>query len=136
MLSTSPAASRWPSLPSGGSVNVFGPLAAPPPKMIQVTGSRMSSTTSSFHKHRFTSESDFDENDDIQEARAPEPRNNLASAIEAALEKVSLNNELAVLEGGVINKKQKGGAASSNNNGAKKKKNKKTVLFASGMNLN
>lgn len=136
MLSTSPAASRWPSLPSGGSVNVFGPLAAPPPKMIQVTGSRMSSTTSSIHKHRFTSESDFDENDDIQEARAPEPRNNLASAIEAALEKVSLNNELAVLEGGVINKKQKGGAASSNNNGAKKKKNKKTVLFASGMNLN
>lgn len=136
MLSTSPAASRWPSLSSGGSVNVFGPLAAPPPKMIQVTGYKMGSvTTPSVNRHRFTSESDLDENDEYQEARAPEPRNNLASAIEAALEKVSLNNELAVLEGGAT-RKQKGGASVSNNNGTKKKKNKKTVLFASGMNLN
>lgn len=134
MLSTSPAASRWPSLPSGGSVNVFGPLAAPPPKMIQVTGSKMSSATASLNKHRFTSESDAEDYDDIQEARAPEPRNNLASAIEAALEKVSLNNELAVLEAGGIQKQK--GSAVPNNGGTKKKKNKKTVLFASGMNLN
>lgn len=128
MLSTSPAASRWPTLPSGGSVNVFGPLAAaPPPKMIQVTGSKMA-TTPTVNKHRTGSVSDYDE----EEARAPEPRIDLASAIEAALEKASLKCDVALSEGGAM--KQKGTVA--NNTGAKKKKNKKTLLFASGMNLN
>lgn len=133
MLSTSPAASRWPSLPSGGSVNVFGPLAAPPPKMIQVTGSKMT-TTPNLSKHRFGSESDYEENYDVEEARAPEPRNNMASAIEAALEKVSLNYDVALSERGAREQK---GTVAANNTGAKKKKNKfTTVLFASGMNLN
>lgn len=132
MLATSPAASRWPSLPSGGSVNVFGPLAAPPPKMIQVTGSKMTTAAAAVNKHRFTSESDFEEDDYCEEARAPEPRNNLASAIEAALEKASLNCDLALSEGGA----RKSKATVANGTGAKKKKNKKTLLFASGMNLN
>lgn len=112
-------------------MNVFGPLAAPPPKMIQVTGSKMT-TTPTLNKHRFGSESDYEENYDMEEARAPEPRNNLASAIGAALEKVSLNYDVSLSEGGA--QKQKGTVA--NNTGAKKKKNKKTLLFASGMNLN
>lgn len=136
MLSTSPAAARWPSLPSGGSVNAFGSLAVPPPKLVQITGSNMTPSIPIRHpKQRFSSESDEEDNDDFQRARAPEFRNDLSSAIEAALEKVTLNCDLGVVEGGT--KKTKVSAANSvANNGSKKKKNKKTLLFASGMNLN
>lgn len=132
MLSTSPAASRWPTLPSGGSVNAFGPLAAPPPKLVQITGTQMTASTSI---HRRFSESDNEENDDLEEARAPVFRNDLSFAIEAALEKATLNCDVASFEAGT--RKSKSVAANgSSNSGTKKKKNKKTLLFASGMNLN
>lgn len=98
MLPTSSAASPWPSLPPGQSVNMFGPLKATPPQTNQVTG--------------------FEEEE--------QPRSNLASAIEAALEQVSLNCELSVSEKEA--RKQRGTVA--NNTGAKKKKNKKTLLFS------
>lgn len=132
MLSTSPAASPWPSLPSGGSINMFGPLAAAPPKAIQVTGSKMSTASTSSIKHRFTSESDIEDNDDYEEARVPNRKIDLASAIQAALEKVSLNNECIPSASGSA-KKQIEGAAPSYENWMKKKKHKKRV-FASSMN--
>ncbi|EDS30310.1 RING finger protein 10 [Culex quinquefasciatus] len=130
MLSTS---SRWPSLGAASSTNAFGPLATPPaPKLLQVTGSNMSAVPS-VERRRRSDSSDFEDNVDVdQELRAPEFRNDLSFAIEAALGSVSLGQsggkgkKEAVSGGG-------GGAAGAGN---KKKKNKKTLLFASGMNLN
>lgn len=131
MLSTSPAASRWPTLPSGGSVNAFGPLAAPPPKLVQITGTKMAASTSVKATPRRFTESDSEENDDLEEARVPVFRNDLSYAIEAALEKATLNGDVGIMEAGT--RKPKSAVA---NGGTKKKKNKKTLLFASGMNLN
>lgn len=120
MLSTSPASSRWPTLPSGGSMNTFAPLAVPTQKVVQVTGTKMSAA----HNQNLCSESDK-EDDDFEGARVPEFRNDLSSAIEAALEKATLNDVTV-----------EGGSKKSKATGTKKKKNKKTLLFASGMNMN
>ncbi|KFB49618.1 AGAP007954-PA-like protein [Anopheles sinensis] len=127
MVSTQAPANnqRWPSL---GSAAAAGPsTAVPAPKVVQVTGSRMTATApvtsrgGAWHTLAPMSDVDEDENDeDVLAARAPRFNNNLGRAIEAALEKVSLPR---ATEG------------ASTNGGGKRKKNKKTLLFASGMNL-
>lgn len=136
MLSTSQTASRWPSLPTGGSLNTPEPLAAPTPKIVQITGSNVT-VESRFTQQRFTPESDDDENDgDFERNRAREYCNNLSFAIEAALEKATLNHgESATPETSKIKSKFANGVTAAST-GSKKKKNKKTLLFASGMNLN
>lgn len=126
MLSTTPESSRWPSLGSG---NAYGPLATPTaPRLLQVTGSNMSATGSARQGPRRGSSSSDDEDDgEVERARAPEFRNDLSFAIEAAL-------TLGKAAKSKQNPVQAGGPTA--NNGSKKKKNKKTLLFASGMNLN
>lgn len=140
MLSTSPAASRWPSLGGDGggasNSNAYGPLATPAPKLLQVTGSNMSASASNDAARRRASGSDYEDNCDeelLESARAPEFRNDLSFAIEAALGSVTLGHA-----GGKAKKDHPVNAPGANNGGAasKKKKNKKTLLFASGMNLN
>lgn len=134
MLSTSPVSSRWPSL-GVASLNAFGPLAtsaAPAPKLLQVTGSKISANT--FTERRRIS--DYEDNDADEEllesARAPEFRNDLSFAIEAALGSVSLGHS----GGGKSKKEPVSGGLAGAGAANKKKKNKKTLLFASGMNLN
>lgn len=129
MLSTTPESSRWPSLGSGSSGNAYGPLATPAaPRLVQVTGSNMSATSARQGPRRGSSSSDEDDGDgEVERARAPEFRNDLSFAIEAALTlgKAAKSKQNPVQAG-----------APTANNGSKKKKNKKTLLFASGMNLN
>ncbi|XP_058125982.1 E3 ubiquitin-protein ligase RNF10 [Anopheles ziemanni] len=115
---------RWPTL--GGAA--AGPsTVTSAQKVVQVTGSRMTSTAgtsrgAAWHTLAPMSDVDEDENDeDVLAARAPRFNNNLGRAIEAALEKVSLPR---ATEG-----------SATNGGGGKRKKNKKTLLFASGMNL-
>lgn len=135
MLSTS---SRWPSLgASASSSNAYGPLASvPAPKLLQVTGSKMSAAPSLERRRRFSGSSDYEDNDAdaelLESARAPEFRNDLSFAIEAALGSVSLGQSGGGASGGKAKKDPVSGASAA----SKKKKNKKTLLFASGMNLN
>ncbi|XP_058820228.1 E3 ubiquitin-protein ligase RNF10 isoform X2 [Topomyia yanbarensis] len=134
MLCTSPPSSSWPILPSGGAV-----YAAPTPKLIQVTGSKMiTSVSRQPSKWRFPSESDGDDNiEEHQAARDSKFGEDLSSAIGAALERATLHCEVATSEDGSSGKFK--GSVPKNvgaGSGAKKKnKNKKTLLFASGMNL-
>lgn len=139
MLSTSSAASRWPTLGGGSSSNsnAYGPLATPAPKLLQVTGSKISASVTAGARARRISGSDYEDNCDeelLESARAPEFRNDLSFAIEAALGSVSLGGQSAggkAKNGNPVNVAAGGGGAAN-----KKKKNKKTLLFASGMNLN
>ncbi|XP_035916182.1 RING finger protein 10 [Anopheles stephensi] len=135
MVSTQPSSShRWPTLGGGASSSISSAPSAPAPKLVQVTGSRMTASTSrTAGGWRQPTSSDIDEDETDEEliaARAPRFNNNLGRAIEAALEKkVSQPNH------------QSANAASGSGSGAgsaggKRKKNKKTLLFASGMNLN
>lgn len=130
MLSTSPSASRWPSLASGNTSNAYGPLATPAPKLLQVTGSNMTVA----RQQRVSNSSDYEDGDCDEELRAPEFRNDLSFAIEAALGSVTLGNAAA----GTNSKREQHSVNATTGGGAagKKKKNKKTLLFASGMNLN
>uniref|UniRef100_A0A182QED5 E3 ubiquitin-protein ligase RNF10 n=1 Tax=Anopheles farauti TaxID=69004 RepID=A0A182QED5_9DIPT len=133
MVSTSarPSSSgqRWPSL-GGGSSSTANISMAPPQKLVQVTGSRMMAgpTSSSYHRTGWrqpSSDVDEDETDEeVIAARAPRFNNNLGRAIEAALEKKGGSGA-----GGA-------GATAAGNGGGKRKKGKKTLLFASGMNMN
>lgn len=136
MLSTSPASSRWPSLGGATSSNAYGPLASvvvPTPKLLQVTGSKMSAVPSSLERRRSSDYEDNDADEELLEsARAPEFRNDLSFAIEAALGSVSLGQTGGNCGGGKARKDPVSGGGAAN----KKKKNKKTLLFASGMNLN
>lgn len=136
MLSTSPASSRWPSLGGATSSNAYGPLASvvvPAPKLLQVTGSKMSAVPSSLERRRSSDYEDNDADEELLEsARAPEFRNDLSFAIEAALGSVSLGQTGGNGGGGKARKDPVSGGGAAN----KKKKNKKTLLFASGMNLN
>lgn len=73
--------------------------------------------------------SDIEEDETDEEliaARAPRFNNNLGRAIEAALEKKISHP----------NQSNAGAAAAAAGAAGKRKKNKKTLLFASGMNLN
>ncbi|XP_053693285.1 RING finger protein 10 isoform X2 [Sabethes cyaneus] len=140
MLCTSPSSTFWPSLSAGtaggSSVNAFAPLAAPAPKLIPVTGSKMMSNTPA--RYRSSSEkNNEDETAQEHENRASCFGEDLSIAIGVALEKATLNCEIVAAEEGCTGK-AKGSAAHGGGNGgggAKKKKNKKTLLFASGMNL-
>ncbi|XP_053672767.1 RING finger protein 10 [Anopheles nili] len=128
MVSTQPTSSqRWPSL--GGGTSSSSVVQAP--KVVQVTGSRITPSTASSLRfggwRQPTSDIDEDETDEEAiAARAPRFNNNLGRAIEAALEKKgSLSNQCTV-----------GAGTATASTGGKRKKNKKTLLFASGMNLN
>ena len=94
----------------------------------------MSATTS--ERRRISGSSDYEDNDADEEllesARAPEFRNDLSFAIEAALGSVSLGHS----GGGKVKKEPVCGGGAGPGGASKKKKNKKTLLFASGMNLN
>lgn len=120
MLSAAPSCSRWPTLPSGSSLTQFGAVASSKAKKSNAPLPAQS---------RKISESDFDDSDGEEEAKAPAFRNDLSLAIEVALEKVSLGHE-KVTANKNMNIKPNG------NSGMKKRKNKKTLIFASGMNLN
>uniref|UniRef100_A0A182W7J2 E3 ubiquitin-protein ligase RNF10 n=1 Tax=Anopheles minimus TaxID=112268 RepID=A0A182W7J2_9DIPT len=139
MVSTQPGGSnqRWPSLgggPSASSTSSSARSSVPAPKLVQVTGSRMVATTSSASRTgwRQPASSDVDEDETDEEliaARAPQFNNNLGRAIEAALErKISHPQQSTSVAGS-------GGAGAASAAG-KRKKNKKTLLFASGMNMN
>ncbi|XP_050078980.1 RING finger protein 10 [Anopheles maculipalpis] len=137
MVSTQPSSShRWPSLGGGGaSSSMASANSAPAPKLVQVTGSRMTVTTSrTTGGWRQPASSDIDEDETDEEliaARAPRFNNNLGRAIEAALErKVSQPNHQSSTTTASGSGSGPGQAA------GKRKKNKKTLLFASGMNLN
>ncbi|XP_055595547.1 RING finger protein 10 [Uranotaenia lowii] len=140
MLSATSAGSRWPSLPSGsGSMNTFAPLATPPPKLLQITGSKMGATYSAGRKLATDSDAEEDPENLLDEARVPEFRNDLSFAIEAALERATLNcdsGNSSTMDGCTKKTKSASGNGSGMNQSAKKKKNKKTLLFASGMTLN
>uniref|UniRef100_A0A182J6B4 E3 ubiquitin-protein ligase RNF10 n=1 Tax=Anopheles atroparvus TaxID=41427 RepID=A0A182J6B4_ANOAO len=130
MVATQPAASqRWPSLGGSAAASSSG-ASAPAPKVVQVTGSRMATTAGGTSRaaggwHTLPPMSDEDENDeDVLAARAPLYANNLGRAIEAALEK-----KVGLPRGGEA-------PSATSAGGGKRKKNKKTLLFASGMNLN
>lgn len=128
MVSAQPSSNqRWPSLGGGTSSAISSSM--PAPKLVQVTGSRMAATSSTARTgwRQPTSEVDEDETDEeFMAARAPQFNNNLGQAIEAALErKISHPNQCTSGTGA--------GVASS---AGKRKKNKKTLLFASGMNVN
>lgn len=133
MVSTQPSSShRWPTLGGGATSSISSAPSAPAPKLVQVTGSRMTATTSrTTGGWRQPTSSDIDEDETDEEliaARAPRFNNNLGRAIEAALEKkVSQPNQSTAASGS-------GSGAGST--AGKRKKNKKTLLFASGMNLN
>lgn len=125
MVATQPSGSqRWPSLGSGASGSSSSSSASvPAPKVVQVTGSR-----GGWHTLTPMSDVEEDENDDdVLAARAPRFNNNLGRAIEAALEKKVLFPGRA---SGAV------GETAATNGGGKRKKYKKTLLFASGMNLN
>lgn len=106
MVSTTAVASPWPSLPSGGSMNMFGPLAAPLSKPNQVAASN-TNTAPTLNNHRVGSECVDEVNNDMKEGRAPGACHHMTFAIEEALRKVSLSCD-------------------TNNTGAKKKKKKKS----------
>uniref|UniRef100_A0A182NTI4 E3 ubiquitin-protein ligase RNF10 n=1 Tax=Anopheles dirus TaxID=7168 RepID=A0A182NTI4_9DIPT len=135
MVSNQPTTSgqRWPSLGGGPSSSAIGvTTVAPTQKLVQVTGSRMTATPtrSSYHRTGWrqpSSDVDDDETDEeVIAARAPRFNNNLGSAIEAALER----------KGGVSGSAAGGATATTSSGGGKRKKGKKTLLFASGMNMN
>ncbi|XP_053665091.1 RING finger protein 10 [Anopheles marshallii] len=129
MVSTQPSSNqqRWPTL--GGATSSSN-SSAPAPKLVQVTGSRMVATTSRTGWRQPASDLDEDETDDEHiAARAPLFNNNLGRAIEAALErKISHPNQSTSGSGS--------GSGVSSGAAGKRKKNKKTLLFASGMNMN
>uniref|UniRef100_A0A182MLF5 E3 ubiquitin-protein ligase RNF10 n=1 Tax=Anopheles culicifacies TaxID=139723 RepID=A0A182MLF5_9DIPT len=135
MVSTQPGSNqRWPSLGGGPSSSTSGARpSAPAPKLVQVTGSRMVATTSNASRTGWrqptTSDGEEDETDEeLIAARAPQFNNNLGRAIEAALErKIAHPNQSAAVSGSGTGA---GPAA------GKRKKHKKTLLFASGMNMN
>lgn len=89
------------------------------------------SAVPSVERRRRSDSSDYEDNVDVdQELRAPEFRNDIGFAIEAALGSVSLGHS------GGKGKKEAVSGGGGAGAGSKKKKNKKTLLFASGMNLN
>uniref|UniRef100_A0A182SXP6 Uncharacterized protein n=1 Tax=Anopheles maculatus TaxID=74869 RepID=A0A182SXP6_9DIPT len=136
MVSTQPSSGqRWPTLGGGGaSSSISSASSAPAPKLVQVTGSRMTATTSrtAAGGWRQPTSSDIDEDEtdeDLIAARAPRFSNNLGRAIEAALEKkVSQPNQPS-------SSAASGSGSGGGSAAGKRKKNKKTLLFASGMNL-
>lgn len=99
MVSTSPVASSWPSLPPRGSVNIFEPLAAPSQKKKNATSSNAKPSPSN----------DMDEN------RGPKPWGNLVDTIEESLRHVSLS----------CRTNNNNSAHTGASTGAKKKKKKK-----------
>ncbi|XP_058456022.1 E3 ubiquitin-protein ligase RNF10 isoform X2 [Malaya genurostris] len=132
MLGTSSPSSSWPSLPSGGT------QAISTPKLIQVTGSKMTiSVSNQLPKLRFPSESDCEDNIEEHYAnRASHFGQDFSCAIGAALERVTLNCEHDDTEEPCSSKSKVSMFNNGNTvSGTKKKKNKKTLLFASGMNL-
>uniref|UniRef100_A0A182UX02 E3 ubiquitin-protein ligase RNF10 n=1 Tax=Anopheles merus TaxID=30066 RepID=A0A182UX02_ANOME len=138
MVSTQPSSGqRWPTLGGGGGGAGATSSNAPPPKLVQVTGSRMTASTSSAFRTGWrnpAASSDIEEDETDEEliaARAPRFNNNLGRAIEAALEK-------KIFHPNQSNAGAAAAAAGTSGSGAagKRKKNKKTLLFASGMNLN
>uniref|UniRef100_A0A182PCY6 E3 ubiquitin-protein ligase RNF10 n=1 Tax=Anopheles epiroticus TaxID=199890 RepID=A0A182PCY6_9DIPT len=137
MVSNQPTSSqRWPSLGGGAASSSSSATLAPPPKLVHVTGSRMTVPTSSSFRTGWRqppSSSDIDEDETDEEviaARAPRFNNNLGRAIEAALEKKIAHPNPSTTAG------SSGSAAGGGAGAGKRKKNKKTLLFASGMNLN
>uniref|UniRef100_A0A182JSB5 E3 ubiquitin-protein ligase RNF10 n=1 Tax=Anopheles christyi TaxID=43041 RepID=A0A182JSB5_9DIPT len=139
MVSTQPSSTqRWPSLGGTGSSSSSNATIAQPPKMVQVTGSRLTASTSSAFRtgwrHPPTS-SDIEEDEMDEEliaARAPRFNNNLGQAIEAALEKKIYHPNQSTAAGSAGSGNGLAGCSAA----GKRKKNKKTLLFASGMNLN